>query len=41
VLVTDGPTIALDDVYVSAVNAGGSNDSCMSFTLEAKEVRIS
>ena len=42
IVVTDGAMFALDDVYVTGaqVGTGGSGDSYMSFTLEAKEVRV-
>ena len=38
VIVTDSPTIALDDVFVSAAVAG--SDSYMTFTLDAGDVRL-
>jgi hypothetical protein len=40
VIVADGATIALDDVYVSGAIAGGSPDTLMTFTLDARAVRF-
>ena len=40
-IVSDGPTIALDDVVVSGANVGGTPDAAyMTFTFDAREVRI-
>lgn len=40
-IVSDGPTIALDDVVISGANAGSNPDApYMTFTFDAREVRI-